>query len=122
MVFETVYNGNGLYYETVDDAADIAAAFKSGHTVTLHFPADLEAPNGSSYANTEFYIQMSGYQPETLYNDIVINPEVFMFSVLNKVNGYAPVNYAMRNLDYCFVVGLVRNSSLGKLRFQQIGK
>lgn len=124
MVFEMTYNGDELYFETMDDAADIAEAFKSGHTVTLHFPADTDAPNGSYYAATDFYIQMSGYQPQTEYNEIVINPEMFMFSVLNSSNPNIPVNYGLGQFDYCYVaMPILRSYTEGaKLRFQIIGK
>ena len=55
MVFETVKDPTHAYYESVDDASDIADAFLAGQNVVLHFPATGDFFGG--------YARMIEYQP-----------------------------------------------------------
>ena len=68
MVVETVFVVNpediyDIYFETVDSALSIAAAFKAGKNVVLHLPYEEGAGKPSSYGiYSDVYLQLCGYE------------------------------------------------------------
>lgn len=82
MTFETVFtHGPGqydAYFESVDDASDIAAAFKAGKNVIMYLPVS-EDSQGYGWL-CDVYVRMISYQPEFESSFGQINCEGFGFS------------------------------------------
>lgn len=101
MIYETTYTYDELsgsaYFTTVDDAADIAAAFMEGETVIFHLPRNEEAV--SEYRFFEAYIKLINYQVgrnveqsvenynggEYIFTDSVVNNLDTIYVSLNKI-------------------------------------
>lgn len=61
---DDVYDTDHGYFETVDTASDIAAAFKSGKNVVVHLPCDETAEYyAANYGlHSDMYIRLCGVQ------------------------------------------------------------
>ena len=99
MVVETVFvtdqNSGTAYFETILDATDIVAAFKSGKNIVFHLP---ETEGMGAYGALPGYLQAVAYSDAYEY-DVYSYPAGFclaQISIYPDGEGYSPSNSLYR--------------------------